>query len=290
MRFRSIVTELLLIGALIALGAAIHRANVGLERLETGRMVAGEVGPLPDGKALRVLSLGFERLVADLFWLRTVYYIGDDAAEVVGYPAAHRLARLVTDIDPYFTTAYVVMNSVLATLCDTPDDAIALLEKGIEFNDWYWRLYFLQGFNYFFGKNDFERAAYHMHEAAKRGGPEYLPLLVTRLYVEAGNPETAIAVLDARIQEAESPRVLEKLERRRRHLVIARDLTEINRAIEQYRIAQGELPPDVRSLVEEGYLSEEPTDPDGNRYRIRNGQAETVLDHDDLRVRRQGSV
>jgi tetratricopeptide (TPR) repeat protein len=290
MRSRSILVNVLLLGALVASGVAIHRANAALERFETAEKFTGEVGPLPDGKVIRVLSLGFDRLVADLFWLRTVYYIGDERSHLVGYPDAHRLAALVTDIDPYFTTAYVVMNSVLATLRDTPDDAIALLEKGIEFNDGYWRLYFLQGFNYFFGKNDFERAAHHMQEAAMRGGPEYLPLLVTRLYVEAGNPDTAIAFIDARIREAESPKVRDELVERRRNLVISRDLARINRAIEQYRTAHGEPPPDVASLVQAGYLPEEPVDPDGNEYRIRNGQAESVLEHEDLRVRRQGSV
>ncbi len=291
MRFRSVWIDWLLVAALVVAGVAIHQTNVSLERFDTEATAPGDVGPLPDGKALRVLSLGFERLVADLFWLRTVHYIGDPASEAAGYPAADRLAELVTDIDPYFTTAYVHMNSVLSTLRDTPDDAIVLLAKGLRYNDWYWRLYFLQGFNYFFGRNDYRNAADHLREATRRGGPRYLPLLVSRLYNEAGSPDTAIAFIEARLRGVESPKVREDLEKRLRDLFIARDLGRINAAIEQFEAARGGPPPDVHSLVREGYLPEEPLDPEGNRYRIRDGRAETVLEHDDLRIRTlEGSV
>jgi tetratricopeptide (TPR) repeat protein len=276
---------------LIVAGVAIHRTNVSLERFDTEATAPGDVGSLPDGKLLRVLSLGFERLVADLFWLRTVYYIGDPESDAVGYPAADRLAELVTDIDPYFTTAYVLMNSVLSTLRDTPDDAIALLEKGLRYDDSYWRLHFLQGFNYFFGRNDYQRAADHLRQATQRGGPPYLPLLVARLYAGAGSPDTAIAFIEARIQEAETPKVREDLERRLRDLLIVRDLERINEAIERFRKDHADAPRDVHSLVREGYLPAEPLDPEGNRYGIRDGRAETVLEYDDLRIRRlEGSA
>jgi tetratricopeptide (TPR) repeat protein len=286
MRFRSVWIDVLLVATLIVAGVAIHRTNLSLERFETRAVDAGQVGPLPDGRVLRVLSLGFERLVADLFWLRTVYYIGDPVSDAVGYPAADRLAELVTNIDPYFTTAYVIMNSVLSTLRNTPDDAIALLEKGLRYNDWYWRLHFLQGFNYFFGRSDYKRAADHLKEATQRGGPRYLPLLVARLYAEAGSPDTAIAFIQARLRTAETPKVREDLEARLRDLLITRDLGRINAAIGQFQKERGRLPLDVGSLVRAGYLPEEPLDPEGNRYRVRNGRAEPLLEHDDLRIHR----
>jgi tetratricopeptide (TPR) repeat protein len=290
MRFRSVWFELLFVAVLIVAAVAIHRTNLALERFDTEATAPGEVGPLPDGKALRVLSLGFERLVADLFWLRTVYYIGDPASDAAGFPAAHRLGELVTDIDPYFTTVYVHMNAVLETLRNTPDDAIKLLEKGLRYND-YWRLHFLQGFNYFFRKNDYQRAADHLREATQRGGPRYLPLLVARLYAEAGSPDTGIAFIKARLLSAESPKVREDLERRLRDLLIVRDLGQIEAALERFQADRGGPPPDVYALVREGYLPEEPLDPEGNHYRIRDGRVEAVLEHDDLRIRTlQGST
>jgi hypothetical protein len=272
---RAACVNLLLVAGFLAGGLGIHAANLRLERLGLEARASGDVGPLPNGKALRVLSLGFERLVADLFWLRTVYYIGDEESHRAGYPAASRLAELVTDIDPHFTTVYVAMDSVLTTLRPEVDAAIRLLDKGLRYNDDYWRLHFLQGFNHFFYRRDYARAARLMRSAAERGGPEYLPLLAARLYAAAGSPETAMAFVQAR------------LEGRYRDLWIHRDLAEIERAAARYRAAHGTAPERVDELVRAGLLAREPRDPAGGAYRIRAGRVECDLDYEPLSVHLQ---
>ncbi len=69
--FRIPVEAILLPCALIA-AASMHGTNLRLETRAIERTPDGDVGILPDGNVLRVLSLGFERAVADLFWVRTV--------------------------------------------------------------------------------------------------------------------------------------------------------------------------------------------------------------------------
>ncbi|MGH7341135.1 MAG: hypothetical protein ACREKH_11645, partial [Candidatus Rokuibacteriota bacterium] len=167
-------SDLALTLLLVVLALCAHGVNLRLESFERAALPPGHVGPLPDGRALRVLSLGFERVVADAFWLRTVYYIGDEEVHAAGFPDAHRLAALVTDVDPYFTSAYVIMQSVLGVLRHDPDAALALLDKGIEHNPNYWKLHFLAGFTRFFDRQDYARAADHMRRAAELGGPSYL--------------------------------------------------------------------------------------------------------------------
>src|SRR5512145_2344466 len=98
-RYRMALTGALIVSLFVA-GWASHRTNRFLEaRSVEQRESDGEIGPLPDGKTLHVASLGFERVLADLFWIRTLYYVGDDYAARAGYPSAERLAQLVTDID-----------------------------------------------------------------------------------------------------------------------------------------------------------------------------------------------
>src|SRR5688572_14729990 len=101
---RRIKRELLLAAAIGTLGAGAHWVNLGLEQRIEAAERGLEVAVLPDGKALRVLSLGFDRLVADLFWVRTVYYVGDERTAQMGYPNLDAWAELVTDIDPSFRT------------------------------------------------------------------------------------------------------------------------------------------------------------------------------------------
>ena len=276
-------TELLLLALLCALGLSVHRSNLALEERVQVAKASGDVGPLPDGRALRVLSLGFDRLVADLFWLRTVYYVGDERSDAAGYPAVDRLADLVTDIDPHFRTVYVVMSGAIGALKGDADGAIALLEKGTRHVD-YWKLHFLLGFNYFIERLDYAAAAEQMQIASKLGGPPYLPLLSARLYAQAGDPETAIAFIQARLAETEHEETRAALEKRYWDLWITRDIRSIDRAIKSYRAAHGRPPRDVSTLVAEGLLAHEPMDPRGGHYRIEDGRAATELEYDELVV------
>ncbi len=276
--------EIALVLALLALGWGAHRANRVLEGYAQESRAPGEVGPLPNGQALRILSLGFERLVADLFWLRTVYYVGDERSHAAGYPAAPRLARLVTDIDPYFTSAYVHMNSVLSVLMKAPRDAYTLLEKGLRYNDHDWRLHFLQGFTLFFDLEDYGPAAERMRAAFDRGGPPYLQLLAARLYAEAGTPETAMVFIAARLREEANSEARERLERRYRDLWITRDLARIETAIAEFERERGRAPRSYSELLDAALLIPEPRDPAGDAYLLHNGEGATRHAYEQLEL------
>ena len=274
---------MLLVALVCAAGLGVHGSNLALEEHTAVRRATGDVGPLPDGKALRVLALGFDRLLADLFWLRTVYYVGDEVSEAAGYPAVTRLANLVTDIDPGFRTVYVVMSGAIGALKGDADDGIALLEKGVQNVD-YWKLHFLLGFNYFIERLDYARAAEQMRIASEKGGPPYLPLLSARLYAQAGDPGTALAFIQARLAETEHEETRQALQKRYWDLWITRDIRAIDRAIGAWRERNGTGPADIGALVTAGLLEREPVDPQGGRYRIEQGRAATDLEYEKLEV------
>ena len=276
-------TELLLVALLCTAAAGAHLSNVALEQRIAVARATGDVGPLPDGKVLRVLALGFDRLLADLFWLRTVYYVGDEVSAAAGYPAVTRLANLVTDIDPGFRTVYVVMSGAVGALKGDPDASIALLEKGVEHVD-YWKLHFLLGFNYFIERLDYARAAEQMRIASSKGGPPYLPLLAARLYAQAGDPGTALAFIQARLAETEHEETRQALQKRYWDLWITRDIRAIDQAIATWRERHGSEPSDMNALLTAGLLEREPIDPKGGRYRIEQGRAVTDLEYEELEV------
>ena len=278
------------IGALLTLllcatAFGAHATNHVLETRAHELKASGDVGPLPDGTALRVLSVGFDRLVCDLFWIRTIYYVGDDASQAAGYPAMARLANLVTDIDPKFATAYVLMGSALTGLRGDTDAAIALLEKGIA-NVKYWKLNFQLGFIYFIEKLDYQNAGRQMELAAKLGGPPYLPLFAARLYANSGDPATAAALIQERLRDEPPGESRDALEKRYWDLWITRDLARIDAAIEKYREAKHRMPVSVTELVAEKLLDPEPLDPHAGHYRIEAGKAKTDLPHETLELHR----
>lgn len=282
---RQLRVEILLLAGVAALATGVWRTNLVLEGYRAEQKVLGEVGPLPDGHALRVLSLGFDRIVADLFWIRTLYYMGDERSYAAGYPAAARLANLVTDIDPQFRTVYAVMPGALSGLARDPAAAVALLEKGIEHVE-YWKLHFYLGFDYYFWFLDFARAAEQMQIAATLpGGPPYLPLLTARLHAEAGSPETAMLFIKGRLENASTPEEREQLEKRYWDLWITRDLRRIDDALAEWSVENPKPPGDVAALVRAGFLDALPSDPQGGGYRIEGGRAATDLHFETLVVK-----
>jgi tetratricopeptide (TPR) repeat protein len=274
--------------ALVALLAA-HGANRWLEARHVESAADGNVGVLPDGNAVRVLSLGFERCVADLFWVRTVYYVGDDVASTAKWPGAERLANLVTDTDPSFDTAYIVMSSVLGGLRGDTDAAIRILEKGAAVSS-NWRIHFLLGFEYFMEKQEYTRGAECLERAIALGGPPYLQLLVSRLYAHAGDTDTALNFIALRLQNEETPGIREELEQRYVDIWIHRDLALIDAAIANYREAKRTAPKDVQSLVAAGLLPSLPHDPKGGEYFLADGKASTRLEHHELKLNVPGRV
>ena len=279
MPLEAVLVPLMLIGVWATRGA-----NHWLESRQIETKADGSVGLLPDGNAVRVLSLGFERLVADLFWIRTVYYVGDEYASAAKWPSAERLANLVTDTDPNFDSAYVVMASVLSGLQEDPDAAIRLLEKGAAVSS-YWRIHFLLGFQYFMEKQDYTRGAECLQRAIDLGGPEYLQLLVSRLYVSAGDPTTAMQFIALRLKNEETPQVRANLEKRLSDIWINRDLGLIDAAIAKFREAKRALPKDVHALVAAGFLPAVPRDPRGGEYFISDGKAATSVSYEVLQLK-----
>ena len=274
----------MLLPLMLAAGWAVHAANQQLEARVVVRAPDGEVGVLPDGDVLRVLSLGYERAVADLFWIRTVYYVGDEYASAAKWPAAERLADLVTDIDPHFDSVYVLMSSVLGSLRGDHDAAIRLLEKGAA-NSEYWRIHFLLGFTYFMEKGEHAIAAKHIERAFELGGPPYLQLLIGRLYSHGGDPATGMQFIAARLQNEEQPEARAQLQKRYSDLWINRDLGLIDAAIEAFRAARSREPKSIAELVGAGFLASAPRDPKGGAYAIADGRAKTDLEYEVMKLK-----
>lgn len=286
-RLTRLPVEGLLLPFVLVLALGVRGTNQWLESRQIETVADGDVGVLPNGNAVRIASLGFARLAADLFWIRTTYYVGDPVASAAKWPAAERLTNLITDIDPHYDSVYVLMASVLGGLAGNVDGAIRVLEKGAQ-NSNYWRIHFLLGFQYFMEKEDYVRGAQCLERAYALGGPPYLPYLVARLYTSAGDPETALEFISARLKNEENPDVRVQLEKRFSDVWINRDLAAIDAAIAKQLEAKRSAPKNVRELVAGGFLGALPHDPQGGEYFIADGKAATHLEYQVLKLNLPG--
>lgn len=99
---------------------------------------------LPDPHVVKYTSFGFANLIADLYWLETIQYIGWSAASSEYKKYLYEITDLITELNPYFEHPYIISQLLLPNVNQRYEDitnedknkntkdAIKLWLKGIE--------------------------------------------------------------------------------------------------------------------------------------------------------------
>ncbi|MBI4209273.1 MAG: hypothetical protein HY538_06135 [Deltaproteobacteria bacterium] len=191
---------------------------------------------IPRAELLKVVSLGYDPLVSDWMWLKTIATYGARNADPATYPYLYRMADVITDLDPEFRKVYLYSSLLLAFYSEHVQKSNALLEKAIlQFpNDWWF--YFNLGFNHFYFLGDLQTAAGYISKAAGLPGhPAYLPKFAASLYAGMGDFQAALQFLYQMYESTEDEEV-------------RRTLLEKIRELEQGKLPEGMQ----RHLQEEG--------------------------------------
>jgi tetratricopeptide (TPR) repeat protein len=164
------------------------------------------------GKRLKGYALGFEGLLADWYWMRSLQYIGDKVVnrgfENINIedltPLNPRLLYPLldnsTDLDPSLMAAYSYGATVLPAI--NADHAIRLTEKGIAANPDQWRLHQYLGYIYWRLK-DYEMASKTYERGAQvPGAPPFFKLMAARMKTESGSRDTAREIYSQMLREA----------------------------------------------------------------------------------------
>ena len=224
---------------------------------------------LPKGEYLKPALLGYHHLGADLLWLRLLQVVGQRRISADEFEWMYHALDVITTLDPQYAYAYYAGGSVLVDQGNRPDLSNRLLEKGADANPQVWYIPFLLGYNYYFLLADPAKGAeYIMKAASLPDRPAYLPGLATRMAAEAGDPETALAFLEARLTDTQDPEMREVLAYRMKEVIIERDLHMLESAMETYRTHRGTLPATLTDLVVAGALLSLPQEPFRGDYRL----------------------
>jgi hypothetical protein len=154
------VRERLRIGlAIAAIGAGLVLAGVTLnagDRRYGLPSPADRVLFLRSGNVAHRLMLSFDSLAADVYWMRTIQHYGSDRLsrrQDGRFELLYPLLDLTTTLDPYFTVAYrfgaVFLASPAPDGLGRPDQAIALLQKGLARSPRQWKYALDIGFIYY---------------------------------------------------------------------------------------------------------------------------------------------
>lgn len=258
--------------ALLLFGALAGVSGRRLER-QAARVPAGdEVVYLPEARLLRPLVLGYETVLADILWFRTINYFGAHYTTDRAYPWLARMCDIVTDLDPRAEHVYQFGGVILPWEAKDPDAGIRLLEKGIAAFPESWRLPYHLGIVYYLFKNDDAAAAAHLAAASRLpGAPPLVGRVAALLHARQHGPEITLGFLRHLRESASSAEMRDVLDRSIVEAQAALDLERLGELASRYRAEQGRWPATVAAMVEAGLLRAVPPDPFGGSYEVDPG-------------------
>jgi tetratricopeptide (TPR) repeat protein len=236
---------------------------------------------LRSGKMMKLLSLEYAPLMADVYWTRVVQYYGSKSERrEQNLDGLWPLLDLSTTLDPNLIPAYRFGSTFLAEArpvgAGRADYAIALIKRGIHENPEYWRLYQDLGNIYYFSLRDNEKAAEAYDAGSKvAGAAPWMKIMAARI-AERGDTRQTSRLLWTEIYQSTQDSMLR--ENAKTHLILLKsddDREQLDRLLAEYTKKSGRSAESIGALVSAGMLRGVPVDPDGFPYVVgKTGHAE----------------
>jgi tetratricopeptide (TPR) repeat protein len=223
---------------------------------------------------LKRASLGYDGLLADIYWTRAVQYFGSrHHASAQSYDLLAPLLEITTHLDPHLTVAYQFGANFLAPPppqgAGEPDRAVQLMEYGIQNNPDDWKLYYNLGFVYYMEIKDYKKAAdAFAHGSQVPNAHPFLKVLAAQMAQHAGEFETARLLWSATYQGTQDRLIRENAIKHLRALRVDEDVTHLQQAITRFGERTGRLPAGMNELIAAEGLPGIPVDPDGHPYKL----------------------
>jgi hypothetical protein len=271
MKLRSPIAGLLLL-ALPAGFVALCQLQV---RIDTRR---GELHQerdeltLSSGKLLKAMSLEYAPLMADIYWTRTVQYYGDKRAhEDPNFDLLWPMLDITTTLDPQLIVAYRFGSTFLseppARGAGRPDLGVQLVERGIQANPEYWRLYEDLGFIYYFDEKDYPKASAAFLEGSKKPHAlVWMKVLAAKVAEQGESRETSVFLWNELYNSATDPQIKKTALMHLQLLRAQTDCEHLDALADEYEKRTGRRPKNLRELIGEGLLPGAPVDPLGHVY------------------------
>lgn len=226
-------------------------------------------------EALKRLALGFDALLADVYWIRAIQHYGGSVLTKEGkerrFDLLYPLLDITTSLDPYFNIAYrfgaIFLSEPYPGGAGRPDLAERLLLKGIAVQPNRWLYYHDIGFVHYWALRDPEgAAAWFRRAAALPGAPNWLLPVAASMMSEASD-RTSARYLWRQILQADEEWLRRRAERALLQLDALDQIDQLTAIASSAPRGPGE-PLSWTMLVRSGRLRGIPVDPTGTPYEI----------------------
>jgi len=263
---------------IVCLGGAVATVQA-LDRL---RPMAGsdDVLYVPSPKALRVMSLGYTGLLADIYWTRAVQYFGwRHKAGANTYPLLAPMLEITTELDPHLLVAYQFGGTFLAQQppegAGEPQQAVGLVRYGIQENPDAWRLYYQLGFIQAMELHDYPAAAQTFLRGSEISGAHaWMRVLAANMAQHGGETQTARFLWSRVYDNTEDPLIRANALKHLRALQVDDDVQRLQALVRAFAQRTGHQPQSFDEMVAAGWLRRVPLDPLGHAYRLVSGQVQ----------------
>jgi tetratricopeptide (TPR) repeat protein len=205
------------------------------------------------------LALTFDALAADVYWIRAIQHYGRDLiaarrgrAPEDPFALLQPLLDLTTTLDPHFSIAYrfgsIFLSMEPPAGPGRPDQAIALLEKGLDASPERWQYaYDLAFVHYWRTGDDAEAARWFEIAAAMPDAPGWLRPFAALALAQSGRRQDARVML-AQMLDSPEAYIRNAAERALAQLHALDTLDELTAIVEAFHAARGRYPVSLEEL------------------------------------------
>ena len=249
---------------------------------------ADDVLYVSSAKVLKRASLGYNGLLADIYWTRAVQYFGSrHNAHETTYNLLFPLLQITSQLDPQLIAAYEFGASFLAPSppfgAGLPEQAAELVQYGIQKNPDNWKLYYDLGFVYYVNLKDYDKAAEIFSKGAELPNAHpFMRVMAAQMAQHSGDFETARMLWTTSYQSTHDKQIRQNALEHLRALRVDEDATRLQQGVTQFGERTGRLPGSMSELASAEGLARIPQDPDGHPYELDSAGRVLVHSPDDF--------
>jgi tetratricopeptide (TPR) repeat protein len=237
------------------------------------------------GAVIEKAALSYDALLADVYWIRALQHYGRERLKPNTerrYDLLYPLLDLATTLDSRFTVGYRFGAIFLAEPhpggAGRPDQAIALLKKGIALDPAKWDYYHDVGFIYYWNLHDYHNAA----EWFRRGGglpgaPWWLNTYAAVMLTRGGDRQASRAMWHQLRETAENDWLRQTADLRLMQLDALDQIDGLETVVRESSRLTGERPQSWEQLVAARLIRGIPVDPTGTPYSLNSATGDVTV-------------
>jgi tetratricopeptide (TPR) repeat protein len=259
--------------AVVAIAAGLALASTILHARETAYPAPPPTARLlylRSGKAAARAMLSFRAVGADIYWIRAIQSFGRDSQNLSlpdRFGLLQPLLDVTTSLDPHFNIAYrfgaIYLSLERPQGPGRPDQAIALLEKGLANNPDRWQYAYDIAFINYWYTGDFQAAAEWFGKAAAMPkAPTWIQPIQALTLVRGGDRTTARTLLNE-LNKSEEAYVRQAADRGLMQLQTLDEIDQLQAVVDQFYAQFHAYPQSGGEFMRASRLTQAPRDPMG---------------------------